>query len=106
MANLVDKPEDQPVEATDELVSFDEAPVEEPTEAPVEAVENEEEDDLPEKYKGKSAAEIARMHKELESRLGQQSQEVGELRKAFDDMVKSSIAAQNAPKSAPEAQSY
>ena len=104
MANLVDKPEDQPVEATDELVSFDEAPVEEPTEAPVEAVENEEEDDLPEKYKGKSAAEIARMHKELESRLGQQSQEVGELRKAFDDMVKSSIAAQNAPKSAPEAQ--
>ena len=57
--------------------------------------------DLPEKYQGKSASEIAQMHRELESRMGQQSHEVGELRKAFDDMVKTSIQAQQAP-SAPE----
>jgi len=74
--------------------------VEEPVEA---EVEQEEEDDLPDKYKGKSASEIAKMHRELESRLGQQSQEVGELRRAFDDMVKSSIAAQNSATPEPEA---
>ena len=61
------------------------------------------EDDLPEKYRGKSAAEIARMHRELETRMGQQSQEVGELRRAFDDMVKNSISAQNSPTPEPEA---
>ena len=60
------------------------------------------EDDLPEKYRGKTAAEIARMHRELEQRMGQQSQEVGELRKAFDEMVKTSIAAQSS--AAPEAE--
>ena len=99
MATLIDKPEDTELEATDELGTF-----EEPTEpeAPEQVEEPQEpDDDLPEKYKGKSAAEIAQMHRELESRLGQQSQEVGELRKAFDDMVKSSIAAQQQP-STPE----
>ena len=73
-------------------------PEAEPTPEP-EAVE----DDLPAKYRGKSAAEIARMHRELETRMGQQSQEVGELRRAFDDMVKNSIAAQNSPTPEPEA---
>lgn len=57
------------------------------------------EDDLPEKYKGKTASDIARMHQELEKRLGQQSQEVGELRKHFDEYVQSSIQSQQ---SAPE----
>jgi hypothetical protein len=56
-----------------------------------------EEDALPEKYQGKSASDIARMHQELEKRLGQQSSEVGELRAAFDEMVKGSMAAQQAP---------
>jgi hypothetical protein len=36
---------------------------------------------LPEKYQGKSAAELARMHQEAEKLLGRQSSEVGELRK-------------------------
>jgi hypothetical protein len=39
------------------------------------------------------------MHQELEKRLGQQSSEVGELRQAFDDMVRQGMA-QQAP--APE----
>lgn len=77
------------VEAAPEATEAVEAPVEESTEV-----------DLPEKYQGKSAAEIARMHSELEKRLGQQSSEVGELRRAFDDMVRNSIQAQQAP--APE----
>ena len=102
MARLVDLPNDTEEEITD-LNSMEEAPAEEHSAEPeVEAVEPSTEDnDLPEKYKGKTATEIAQMHRELESRLGQQSQEVGELRKAFDDMVKTSIAAQQRP-SAPE----
>lgn len=44
-------------------------------------------DDLPAKYRGKSPAEIARMHQELEQRFGQQGNEVGELRKALDTYV-------------------
>lgn len=102
MARLVDLPSDTDEEITD-INSMEEAPAEEQHAEPeVEAVESPTEDsDLPEKYRGKSATEIAQMHRELESRLGQQSQEVGELRKAFDDMVKTSIAAQQKP-SAPE----
>ena len=105
MARLVDLPSGADEEITDissmeETSREEEAVVEEAVESPVE-VEASEDDDLPEKYRGKSASEIAQMHRELESRLGQQSQEVGELRKAFDDMVKTSIAAQQKP-SAPE----
>lgn len=57
------------------------------------------EDDLPEKYQGKTAAELAKMHSNLEELLGRQSQEVGELRKAFDRMVQDNIASKH---SAPE----
>ena len=111
MANIVDAEDfvkkatvvsDEP-EAVEEYASL----VEEEAEAPpaeeaVEAVEEESDaDDLPEKYAGKSTAEIARMHQELEKRLGQQSQEVGELRRHFDDYVQTSISAQQS--SAPEA---
>jgi hypothetical protein len=83
---------DDMVEETPEesQVAPDESPVES------EAVEVEE-DVLPDKYQGKSASDIARMHQELEKRLGQQSSEVGELRQAFDEMVKNSMAAQQAP---------
>ena len=42
------------------------------------------EDDVPEKYKGKSTAEIVRMHQEAEKLLGKQSGEVGELRSVVD----------------------
>lgn len=84
-----EEPEAHEVEGAEEVVE--------------EPVEQEEEDDLPEKYRGKSASEIAKMHRELESRLGQQSQEVGELRRAFDEMVKSSIKAQNSSTPEPEA---
>jgi hypothetical protein len=71
-----------------------------PESAEVESpAEESEEDALPDKYQGKSATDIARMHQELEKRLGQQSSEVGELRQAFDDMVRQGMA-QQAP--APE----
>ena len=46
-----------------------------------------EEDDLPEKYKGKSAKEIAEMHQQAEKLIGKQGSEVGELRKVVDDFI-------------------
>ena len=107
MANIVDA-EDFKREATvidddanatkEEFAELPETAEEAPVaEEPAEVEASEPVDDLPEKYQGKSAADIARMHQELEKRLGQQSQEVGELRRHFDDYVQSSIAAQSAP---------
>ena len=78
---MTDNIEHSNEEVVEEYVDFDAEPeqatqVEQPT------------DDLPEKYQGKSAAEIARMHQEAEKMMGRQSSEVGELRKIVDDFVK------------------
>lgn len=45
------------------------------------------EDDLPEQYRGKTAAELVKMHQEAESRIGQQGEEVGKLRSVVDDFI-------------------
>ncbi len=45
------------------------------------------EEELPEKYRGKSAKEIAKMHMEAERLIGRQGSEVGELRKLVDDYI-------------------
>ncbi len=56
------------------------------------------EDDIPEKYRGKSAKEIARMHQEAEKALGRQGSEVGELRRVVDDFIKAqTVTKQQAP---------
>jgi hypothetical protein len=44
-------------------------------------------DDVPEKYRNKSLADIVRMHQESEKLLGRQSSEVGELRKVVDEFI-------------------
>ena len=46
-----------------------------------------EEDELPPHYRGKSPAELIRMHQEAESRIGQQGEEVGKLRSIVDDFI-------------------
>jgi hypothetical protein len=46
------------------------------------------EDDLPEKYKGKSVKDIVAMHQEAERLIGKQGSEVGELRRVVDDFIK------------------
>lgn len=43
---------------------------------------------LPDKYRGKSVEEVAKMHQELEKLNSRQAQEVGEHRKFVDDMLK------------------
>ena len=59
------------------------------TEAPQEPTPPE--DDVPEKYKGKSTAEIVRMHQEAEKLLGKQSGEVGELRSVVDSYIQTQL---------------
>jgi hypothetical protein len=54
----------------------------------VEQEEPRAEEDVPPKYRGKSAAEIARMHMEAEKLIGRQAQEVGEVRKLADELIK------------------
>ena len=64
---------------------------------PQQEVTQQETDDLPDKYKGKSAAELARMHQEAEKLLGRQSSEVGELRKVVDSYIQTQLSQQYAP---------
>ena len=49
-------------------------------------------DTIPEKYKGKSAQEIIKMHQEAEKLIGKQAQEVGEVRKLADELLKQSLS--------------
>ncbi len=84
---LEERPEEENVETTD-INEVQEAVEEQPTEAPPP------EDDLPEKYRGKTAAELARMHQEAEKLLGRQSSEVGELRKVVDSYIQTQLSQQ------------
>lgn len=52
------------------------------------------EEELPDKYRGKTAAELARMHQEAEKLLGRQSSEVGELRKVVDSYIQTQLSNQ------------
>ena len=54
------------------------------------------EDTIPEKYKGKSAQEIIKMHQEAEKLIGKQAQEVGEVRKLADELLKQSLSSKPA----------
>ena len=60
------------------------------------------EQEVPQKYQGKSTAEIIRMHQEAEKLLGKQSSEVGELRKVVDDYIQTQLLAQAPQQSEPE----
>ena len=54
---------------------------------------------IPEKYKGKTVEEIIRMHQEAEKLIGRQAQEVGEVRKLADELIRQQLEAkkENAP---------
>lgn len=64
-------------DATD-LITADAAP----------AAPTQNDDDVPDKYRGKSVKDIIRMHQEAEKILGRHSSEVGELRKVVDEFIK------------------
>ncbi len=50
-----------------------------------------EEPELPEKLRGKSIQEIAKMYQEAEKLIGRQAQEVGEVRRLADELIRSKM---------------
>ena len=85
MATFIDEG-DKPLEDEEEFASFEDAQGEATLNE--EPVQEDDEDDIPEKYKGKSVKDIVRMHQEAERAIGKQGSEVGELRRIVDDFVK------------------
>jgi hypothetical protein len=47
---------------------------------------------LPDKYRDKSLEDIVRMHQEAEKLIGKQAQEVGEVRKLADELIKQNLS--------------
>lgn len=56
----------------------------------IEAVESKAQE-LPDKYRDKSLEDIIRMHQEAEKLIGKQAQEVGEVRKLADELIKQNL---------------
>jgi len=88
-------PEDAEALTTEELV-VDLSPPDTLAEAPPI------EDDLPDKYRGKSIKEVVSMHQEAEKLIGSQGSEVGELRKVVDTYIASQTVANQPPTEAPK----
>ena len=57
-------------------------------ESTVEQISN----DIPDKYRGKELSDIIKMHQEAEKLIGKQAQEVGEVRKLADELIKQNLA--------------
>jgi hypothetical protein len=86
MATFIDEG-NEPKQEDEEYSPVDEGgqqatPEEEP------AAQDTDEDEIPEKYKGKSVKDIVRMHQEAERAIGKQGSEVGELRRIVDEYVR------------------
>jgi|TARA_R100000315_G_scaffold13519_1_gene4463 hypothetical protein len=98
MAKIIDQERQETVEETtqepvQEELTLDQAVVGEEPQQP----QPEQAEELPEKYKNKSAQELVQMHQEAEKLLGRQSSEVGELRKVVDDYIQTQLTKETAP---------
>jgi hypothetical protein len=92
MAEFIDDSIDDSLQENEERQEIEQA-----EELKPEPVQQTEEEDLPEKYKGKDLKEIARMHQEAEKLIGRQGSEVGELRKIVDDFIKAQASSKQQP---------
>jgi hypothetical protein len=77
----------------DEMQSELEAVEKQKLESTVEPMSN----DIPDKYRGKELSDIIKMHQEAEKLIGKQAQEVGEVRKLADDLIKQNLAGKPQP---------
>jgi hypothetical protein len=94
-ANFIELQEEESNEVLTDL-NQQEGTIPAPTEEMVgqpEEIANEVE--VPEKYKNKSLDEIVRMHQEAEKLIGRQAQEVGEVRKLADSLLKQQLEAKH-----------
>lgn len=81
-ATIVDS---QPEEENVDLIENEEVQAQQEAEQP--EPEQASDDDIPEKYQGKSLREIVQMHQEAEKVMSRHSNEVGELRKVVDEYI-------------------
>lgn len=86
LVNLSDTDNPKEQESVAEVEEQDESVQEESVQE-----EQKESFELPDKYKDKPVEELVRMHQEAEKLLGRQGAEVGELRKAVDDLLKTKL---------------
>lgn len=77
--------DEQPQEGSYESYAARQAALEEPE-------EDDDEDEIPDKYRGKDVRDIIAMHQNAEKLLGKQSSEVGQLRKIVDDFIQAQTA--------------
>lgn len=89
MAATIVDPELEGLEETEEQLTTEE--LVEQIQAPQ---ETQDDDDIPEKYQGKSIKEIISMHQEAEKKIGAQGGEVGELRKIVDQYIQDNLRGQ------------
>ena len=91
MATFIDEG-DEPQQDEEEYSSIEDEQEQETPEQEPEPQDTE--DDIPDKYKGKSVKDIVRMHQEAERAIGKQGSEVGELRRIVDDFVQAQTVSQ------------
>jgi hypothetical protein len=91
MATFIDEDMNSP---TDEELE-PQTDLEQQPEEPEQTTEPPEEEEIPDKYKGKSVKDIVRMHQEAEKALGKQGSEVGELRRVVDDFIRAQTVTNN-----------
>ena len=89
---------EEPIEEDIEFDSVDELAQE--TEAQEQEqepeVETKPEPEIPDKYRGKSMAEIIKMHQESEKLIGRQAQEVGKARRLADELLQRELSQKQA----------
>ena len=81
------------IDNPDEMQSELEAVEKQKLESTVEPMSN----DIPDKYRGKELSDIIKMHQEAEKLIGKQAQEVGEVRKLADELIKQNLAGKPHP---------
>ena len=81
------------IDNPDEMLGELEAVEKQKLETTVEPMSN----DIPDKYRGKELSDIIKMHQEAEKLIGKQAQEVGEVRKLADELIKQNLAGKPQP---------
>lgn len=89
---------EDPLQEELEFDSVEEEQTPEQVEAQAEepAQEEQPEPEVPEKYRNKSIHDIIKMHQESEKLIGRQAQEVGEVRRLTDELLKRELSQQQA----------
>tara|TARA_R110000787_G_scaffold69148_11_gene154141 strand:+ start:5406 stop:6209 length:804 start_codon:yes stop_codon:yes gene_type:complete len=99
MATFIDEDENTSQATEDEeFDTLDTGPEDSVKDQTTDSSDEEDEDNIPEKYKNKSVKDIVRMHQEAEKAMGKQGSEVGELRRVVDDYIRAQTITQQAPK--------